>query len=87
MHKSIQDILGLRVLAIRGRKPRKNAASVPPQYILFDDGKTYIYLEEQDYYSYHDCALSARHIQVNSDVDQWEYVYTSEDYMGSTEDI
>ena len=40
--------------------------------ILFDDGKTYIHLEEQDYYSYHDCSISARLINVVEDQKQWD---------------
>ena len=87
MYKKLQAIRGLTVLSIRGRKERKNAKSVEPQYILFDDRKTYILLSEQDYYAYHDCSTSARQIEVFEDVDYWEYIYKSEDFMDSTEDI
>lgn len=41
------------------------------QIILLNDGKTYIELEEQDYHSFHDCASSARHIQVRQDALIW----------------
>jgi len=40
--------------------------------ILLNDGETYIQLEEQDYYSYHDCSSSARHIRVLKDKSEWE---------------
>jgi hypothetical protein len=39
--------------------------------ILLNDGKTFIVLSEQDYYSYHDCSSSARHIDVHQDKKAW----------------
>ncbi len=63
------EIIGLKVIAIKGNKYNYNNhhrvnTYVEPIFILFDDGETYIELEEQDYYTYHDCSRSARHIRV-----------------------
>lgn len=83
----IRNIIGLRVHAIRGYKQRKNAARIPPQYILFDDEKTYIELEEQDYYAYHDCSSGAREIQVKLSADVWQRYMDDENFADATEDL
>lgn len=57
---------------LRPTKERKYMAR-NAEIILFDDGQTYLTLEEQDYYSYHDCAPSARHLEVRQDKEQWEW--------------
>jgi hypothetical protein len=41
------------------------------EIILLNDGKTYIILEEQDYYSYHDCSTSARHLRIYQNEEGW----------------
>ena len=46
---------------------------------MFDDGETYIELEEQDYYSYHDCSSSARHINIFKDKLSYDYFMTLPD--------
>lgn len=40
--------------------------------ILFTDGKTIMELEEQDYYTYHDCSTSAREVEVYENSVMWE---------------
>ena len=66
--------IGLKVVAIRGYKTRKNQAEIKPDYILFDDGKTYIELISQDYMDYHDCDSSARIISLMQNEDKWKAV-------------
>lgn len=65
-------ILGKKVIAIKGFKERKKQRHIEPTYILFDDGETYIELEEQDYYSYHDYSVSARCIRTYKDKEVWK---------------
>lgn len=72
----LNKIIGLKVVAIRGvtnKKVSKN--TIEPHYILFSDKKTYILLEEQDYYSYHDCSCCARIIEVHSDKENWKNIF------------
>jgi hypothetical protein len=63
---SLVDTIGLTVVETYSSSTdkRKNPKSLEPEYILFSDGETYIVLEEQDYYDYHDCCSSARIIKV-----------------------
>jgi len=75
-------LIGKTVLAIKGSKNTRRR--VFPEYILFDDKKTYIQLEEQDYYTYHDCSGSARTPYINQDKEQWKYLLTLPD---ANEDI
>ena len=80
----LAKIIGLKVLAIKGKYNAKGK-NIGPKYILFDDGKTYIELDEQDYYTYHDCSSSARHITATTATPEyWEILLT---YPNSTTDI
>lgn len=65
-------IIGKKVVTIRGEVQEKY---VEPKYILFDDGKTYIELEEQDYYSYHDCSSMARILNIREDAEMWNMIH------------
>lgn len=88
---NLGKIIGLSVVAIKGEYNAKGK-NIEPKYILFSDGKTYLELEEQDYYSYHDCSSSARLIRVwdakseyfSSNPDRWEQLMS---YKDATEDI
>lgn len=74
------NIIGLRVTAILGLSTDKRVKKyIEPVYILFSDGKTYIELEEQDYYSYHDCATNARHLHVWVDENMWSSIFRDHD--------
>jgi hypothetical protein len=66
---SLLDIVGLKVVAIRGWNPtpKREPKFVVVEYILFDDNKTYIDLESQDYHTYHDCSTDAKEITVYCD--------------------
>jgi len=75
----IKLIGGLKVLDVRSweSEPKKDGTPkrgklYQPMWILFDDGKTYIELGEQDYYSYHDCSSSARHIEIRQNSERWQ---------------
>lgn len=83
---NIRDIIGLKVHSIRGPKPRKNAKAIKPEVILFDDGETYILLEEQCYYTYHDCSNAAREITIHRQKQLWEQ-YMGDLYADATEDL
>ena len=73
----MSKIIGLKVVAIKGHNTdRRVKKCIEPSYILFSDGKTYMELEEQDYYSYHDCSFSARNLCVFEDAGMWERIYT-----------
>lgn len=68
-------IIGLKVHRIVGNvvgSKRVKNPRIEPNYILFDDGETYIDLEEQDYFTYHDCSSSARIINTYKNKLYWE---------------
>ncbi len=77
----LNKIIGLSILEIRGfdtKAPRKNSKSpecVEAMYILFNDGKTCIELDEQDYYSYHDCSSTARILTVRDSKELWDIIH------------
>lgn len=49
MSCELQQIAGLKVVAVKGRKSRKNQRTgIEAEYILFSDKKTFIQLDEQD---------------------------------------
>jgi len=73
----INKIIGKKVLAIRGSESTTSGKHVEPRYILFDDGKTYMDLDEQDYYSYHDCATNARILWIYTDESMWNIIHSN----------
>ena len=69
----LKDIIGLKVSSIRGYKNSDGRIKkVEAEFIMFDDGETFIQLEEQDYYSFHDCSTLARNITVWKDKERYE---------------
>lgn len=60
---NINRLIGLRIDSIRGDKSST--------FILFDDKKTYIKLEEQSCYDYHDCSSSAREMVIIQHSSNW----------------
>lgn len=71
----LNKILNLKVVAIKGFElDRRITKRIEPRYILFDDGKTYIELEEQDYHTYHDCSTCARVLNTVSNEDTWKMI-------------
>jgi hypothetical protein len=63
------DIIGLKVYGLKSLETGKCRGV---DIILFDDRKTFLKLEEQDYYTFHDCSSSARIIYLNRDPVAWE---------------
>lgn len=76
------QIIGTKVIAIKGTKKRKNQKHIEPTYILFDDGETYIELEEQDYYTFHDCSTLAREIRIYKNKKLWEKLIVNSRHIG-----
>jgi hypothetical protein len=73
---NINLIVGLKVLEVRGfLYDKRKIQRVEPEYILFDNRMTYMRLEEQDCFTYHDCSSSARHIYIIQNVDEWKRIY------------
>ena len=74
-------LIGLKVVDIRGfLNDKRKTKYIEPQYILFSDGQTYIELEEQDYYSYHDCSQSARLINIQVNEERWLQIFNDKIY-------
>lgn len=72
----LTDLVGFKILAVRGfRMDMRRKKDFSPQYILFDDGKTYIELETQDFYTYHDCDSSARIIRIMQSDAHWKNIF------------
>jgi hypothetical protein len=85
----IANIIGLKVVAIKSRRiDMRKKKNFRPQYIVFDDGKTFIELEDQDYYTYHDADSSAKTISINQDAKFWKFLMSDEKrFPDSDEDI
>lgn len=62
-------------MTIRGYRSDKRIKKVKAEYILFDDKKTILSLEEQDYHTYHDFNYMAREIEVFKDKERWKQIY------------
>lgn len=71
----LSDLVGMKIVAVKGWRcgvdKRVKNPRVAPEYILFDDCKTYITLEEQDYHVYHDCNSWARGINIYENEEVW----------------
>ena len=85
----IEKIIGLKVVAIKGyRYDMRKKRNFSPQYIVFDDEKTFIELEDQDYFTYHDADSSAKTISINQDARFWKVLMSDEKcYPDADEDI
>lgn len=73
------NCINKRIVSIKGwctdRRKKKN---IEPCYVLFDDKKTFIELEDQDYYAYHDCDGSAKTITTREDARMWKLIFDNE---------
>ncbi len=63
-------LVGKKVLAVKAQA-RAKGKYLEPAFILFDDQLTILELQEQDYYSYHDCSQSARILELYMDNEKW----------------
>jgi len=78
---NIVKLIGLKIVDIRGwegdpkkdKTPRRDKL-YQPMWILFNDKKTYIELEEQDPYDFHDCSSIARYIRIRQDEERWKNI-------------
>jgi len=77
----IHSLKGMRILEIRGERDysyskvlSKRKKNFEARYIMFDDGKTFIIFEDQDYYTFHDCSGGAKEIEVVEDRSRWEEI-------------
>jgi len=72
---TLLDILGKKVVAMKGfRSDMRKKKGFEAIYILFNDGKTYIELEDQDYYTYHDCNSFAKVIKTFENPKTWKFM-------------
>ena len=81
----LSDLVGMKIVAVKGFRDkidkRVKNPQIVPEYILFNDCKTYIELHDQDYYTYHDCSTSAKLIYVIENEEQWSHmVYNDVNY-------
>lgn len=75
MIDDLNNLIGKKVVGIYGHvRDNRSKLAKDASYILFDDGETVLELEEQDYYSYHDCSGSARILTVRKDPVHWKNV-------------
>lgn len=63
------NLAGLTILKMV-EKPDNDLG--PDEVILFTDGKTYLELDAQDGYEYHDCLASARSLDLRRGEEEWE---------------
>ena len=79
----IKDLIGLTVVAVKGYKT-SNSKVVSPEFILFNDGETIMDLEEQDCYTYHDCASYARIITVSKNKVRYDNIINNTDTISDS---
>lgn len=78
-HLTLCDLKNKRILSVRGINSsgqQSKRKQLPPEYILFDDRKTFMRIEEQDYYTFHDCDSSAKIIAIRQDKKEWNRIYS-----------
>jgi hypothetical protein len=85
----IEKIIGLKVVAIKGcRYDMRKKRNFSPHYIIFDDEKTFIELDDQDYYTYHDANSNAKTISITQNDIFWKLLMSDEKrYPDADEDI
>jgi hypothetical protein len=57
-----ERIIGMKISAVLIYKGLSKLKWESPSYIFFDDGETFVFLDTQDAYTYHDCDPSARRL-------------------------
>ena len=79
------DLIGLNIVALKGyidkRDGRKKYDYITVEYVMLSDGETFIYLEDQDYYSYHDCDPSAKTLNVIKDAYRWGAIMEDKEHF------
>jgi hypothetical protein len=79
----MEQIIGKKVKELRGFKKRKNQKDIGITFILFDDGETFIDLELQDGFTFHDCDHDARIINIKKDAKLWREIAYNNDRFGN----
>jgi len=75
MKDDLNNLIGKKVVGVYGHvQDNRSKLATSAAYILFDDEETILELEEQDYYSYHDCSGSARILTVRKDPIFWKNI-------------
>lgn len=78
------ELIGKKIVAFRGFPHKESNYSrkivTELQYILFNDKETFIRLNEQDGYDYHDCCNSARTLDLVKDKEMWKRLFNKEGY-------
>ena len=68
-------LIGKTILEIRGYTSDARKKHISPEFILFSDGETYLILEEQDTYTYHDCDYKARIPEIIVSKERWQGIF------------
>jgi hypothetical protein len=78
---SLQSLIGKKIVTIRGERgtdyygrTNRRKYGFEPVYVLFSDKETVVRLGTQDE-NYHDCARSARHINLDKSKLEWERIF------------
>jgi len=75
------DLIGKRIAAFRGfPKVKFGKPHTEVDFILFDDGKTFIRLRGQDSYDYHDCNPEAKTLDILEDAKLWQKMFDKDGY-------
>ena len=78
------ELIGKKIVAFRGFPHKESRYSkkiiTKLEYILFGDKESFIQLEEQDQYYYHDCCISARTLDLQKDSKMWKRLFDKEGY-------
>ena len=80
----IKLLLGNNIHRIIGYVSDKRLKDVEANYILFNDGESYIVIGDQDSYTYHDCDSEARTIIALNNKETWESLNNSESFKDAT---
>ena len=78
MH-SLLDVIGKNIVAVKGVRPDRRHKEVPVEYILFSGGEFFCTVDDQDYYSYHDCSTRAKELYIHKDKARWLEIVRMED--------
>lgn len=90
---TVRTLIGKKIVAVKARAyryantPMKALKRQPkdktPEFIMFDDGKTFLHFDDQDYHTHHDCDSSAKIVYIHQDKRRWEEIMTSELYINT----
>lgn len=82
-------LIGLTIVAVKGYKNKDGRVKEPvdPSWIFFNDGKTFIKLEEQEYHDYHDSNPRARVIDLRENEEDYKLFITWQLLIDTDKDI